>query len=301
MCTMWPCEVVEPLPFVEFGFDIDVILIAKELIELLLIGSMRSFHLAVQLRRTTFDVGVSNTFVFNVPMDFRQEFMAIVSSNFANAEKKLVNDMIDEVDRVCLRVFVVDLECPDKCRIVDCGVLEPTHLLAAFPFKGQKFDVYLDVMTRYLFLIPFGVQFTHPRTSGQAVEAVTSEGAINPGIRDFDVVIARQVPNDPNMPQMILAAQIQNFLDDLRRCLIGGIFRNWLGLLQVHFSMLLIGIPPPLYRQALRAMPIFSACWSTLSLRRMSRSSFVMKTSSTPNRGIYRKCPESPYISTGFA
>ena len=24
-----------------------------------------------------------------------------------------------------------------------------------------------------------------------------------------------------------------------------------------------------------------------------------MKTSSTPNRGIYRKCPESPYISTG--
>ena len=30
----------------------------------------------------------------------------------------------------------------------------------------------------------------------------------------------------------------------------------------------------------------------------MSRSSFVMKTSSIPNQGIYRKCHESPYIST---
>ena len=30
----------------------------------------------------------------------------------------------------------------------------------------------------------------------------------------------------------------------------------------------------------------------------MSRSSFVMNTSSIPNQGIYRKCPESPYIFT---
>ena len=29
-----------------------------------------------------------------------------------------------------------------------------------------------------------------------------------------------------------------------------------------------------------------------------SRSSFVMNTSSIPNQGIYRKCPQSPYIST---
>jgi hypothetical protein len=31
----------------------------------------------------------------------------------------------------------------------------------------------------------------------------------------------------------------------------------------------------------------------------MSRSSFVMNTSSIPNQGIYRKCPKRPYISTG--
>ena len=36
----------------------------------------------------------------------------------------------------------------------------------------KPFDLDLDMMTRNLFLIPLGVQFTHPRAPGQSIEAV---------------------------------------------------------------------------------------------------------------------------------
>lgn len=62
-----------------------------------------------------------------------QAVVRAVRSNFAVAERELLNDMINEVDRVWLRVLVVDFKRPDTCRIVDCRVLEPAHLLAAFP------------------------------------------------------------------------------------------------------------------------------------------------------------------------
>ena len=111
-----------------------------------------------------------------------------------------------EMDRVYLRVFVVDLKCPDTGRIIDCGVLEAAHLLAAFPFKGQELDVYLDVVSWNLLLIALGVQFPHARASGQSIEAVASENAIYASIGNFDPMIARQIPNDPDGPQVILAA-----------------------------------------------------------------------------------------------
>lgn len=226
MRAVWPCEVVKPLPFVEFGFEIDVPFVTKKLIEFLLIRSVRALHFPVELWRSTFDVGVSNALVFDMPMEFGLELVAIVSSNFANSERKLLDDMINEVDRVCLRVFVVDLKCPDTCRIVDCCVLEPAYLFATFPLKGQELDVYLDVVTWNLLLISLGVKLSHACASGQSVEAVAPENAVDPSIRDLDVVIARQVPNDPNGPQVILAAQIQNLSDDLGRRLISRVLRN---------------------------------------------------------------------------
>lgn len=102
-------EVVEPLPFVQFGFEVDVTFVTEQLIELLLIGTVGPLDLAVQLRRSTLYVGMPDPKIFNMPMEFRLELMAIVSPNFANAERELLNDMINEIDRICLRVLVVDL------------------------------------------------------------------------------------------------------------------------------------------------------------------------------------------------
>lgn len=172
MGTVWPCEVVKPLPFAELGFEIDVAFVTEQLVKFLLIGTVRPLDFAVELWRASLDVGVSNALVLYMPMEFCLEFMAIVSSNFANTERKLLNDVVNEVDRVCLRVFVVDLKCPDTCCIVDCCVLEPADHLAAFPLKGQELDVYLDVMARNLFLISLSVKLSHACASGQSIEPV---------------------------------------------------------------------------------------------------------------------------------
>ena len=59
---------------------------------------------------------------------------------------------------------------------------------------------------RHPFLIAFGVQLTHSRASGQPVETIALEDAVNPCIRDFDAVIALEIPDDPDGPEVILAA-----------------------------------------------------------------------------------------------
>ena len=116
-------EVVEALPFVQFRLQIDIAFIAEELIKFLLVGSVGSLNFAIELWRAPLDVGMSNALVLYMPLEFGLELVAIVSSNFANAERKLLNDMINEVDRVCLCVFVIDLQSPDARCVVDCCVL----------------------------------------------------------------------------------------------------------------------------------------------------------------------------------
>jgi len=68
----------------------------------LLIRSVGSLNFAIELWRAPFDVGVSDALVLDIPMELGLELMAIVSPNVANAERKLLNDMINEVDRVSL-------------------------------------------------------------------------------------------------------------------------------------------------------------------------------------------------------
>mgnify|MGYP001804730901 CR=1 FL=1 len=75
-------------------------------------------------------------------------------------------------------MFVVHLKCADTGRIIDCGLLEAAHFLAALPFKDQELDVYLDVMSWNLLLMAFGVQFPHAGAFGQSFEAVAPENAV---------------------------------------------------------------------------------------------------------------------------
>ena len=68
-------EVVEALPLGQFGLQIDVILVAEELVELLLIGSVRPLYLAIELGRAWLDVSVTDALVFDVPVEFCLELM----------------------------------------------------------------------------------------------------------------------------------------------------------------------------------------------------------------------------------
>ena len=100
-------KVVDALPFVEFSLQIDVTFVAEKLVELLLIGTVRSFDFTIELRGAPFDVGVPDPEIFYMPMEFGLKFVTVVGPHLANAEWKLFDDMINEVDGVCLRMLLV--------------------------------------------------------------------------------------------------------------------------------------------------------------------------------------------------
>lgn len=178
------------------------------------------------LRRASFDVGMPDTRVFDMPMELGLELVAIICAHLSNAERKLFDDVINKIDCVCLYMFLVDLEGANSGCIVDRCVLETTDLFAAFFFEGQKLNVHLNVMSWHLLLIAFGVHLAHSCASGQPVEAVALEDTVDASIRDFDAVIARQIPHNPYWPKVILTPQIQHFLDDLSWGLIGRVLRD---------------------------------------------------------------------------
>lgn len=175
-------EVVEALPFVEFSLQVDVTFVAEKLIELLLIGTVGSFDFAIELRGAPFDVGVPDPEIFDMPMELGLEFVTIIRAHLANAKRELFDDVVNEVDRVCLRMLLVDLEGANSGCIIDRRVLEPADLFAAFSFEGQKLNVHLNVMSWHLLLITFSVQLAHSCTSGQPVKAVSLEDAVNPSV-----------------------------------------------------------------------------------------------------------------------
>ena len=108
MRTMRPVEVVKAFPFIQFSFKINYPFVAKQLVKFLSIRSMRPLHFAVQLRRTTFDVGVPDAKIFDMPMEFSLKLMAVVGSDLSDTERKLIDDVINEVNGIGLGVFLVD-------------------------------------------------------------------------------------------------------------------------------------------------------------------------------------------------
>ena len=115
---------------------------------------------------------MSDPLIFNVPVEFGLEFMAVFSAYFKYSNGKLFDDVIDEADGVCLGVFLVDFEGSDPGRIIDGGILEPTHLFVSFSFEGQKLNINLALMAGHLFVVSFGVQLAHPCASWKSIEAV---------------------------------------------------------------------------------------------------------------------------------
>jgi hypothetical protein len=52
-------------------------------------------------------------------------------------------------------------------------------------------------------------------------------------------VIAREIPDDPDRPEVVFAAQEEDLVDDLRRCLVGRVFWDGLGIDEPGFASLL--------------------------------------------------------------
>lgn len=64
--------------------------------------------------------------------------MAVVDSDFADAERELVGDIIDGVDGVRLVVALVDLDDPHSRGVIDGRELIALDLLALFFLKVRN-------------------------------------------------------------------------------------------------------------------------------------------------------------------
>ena len=98
--------------------------------------------------------------------------MPIVGADFLDPKRELLDDMINEVDRVGLRVFKVDSKCPDPRRVVDRGILEASNILTPLSNESQELNVHLDVMSRHLLVVAFCVDLAHTRTPRKPVDAM---------------------------------------------------------------------------------------------------------------------------------
>ena len=145
---MWSVDVVELLPSGELLGEIDVIGVLEELVELELVGEMRALHLAVQVRAPRLDVDVPHAEVLDVPVELRLPFMATIRSDGVDPKGKLLDHVIDEVDRALLIVPLVDLQRANSSSIIDGRELITADLAVVHSSQVEKLHVYLDLMAR---------------------------------------------------------------------------------------------------------------------------------------------------------
>ena len=139
-----------------------------------------------------------------------------MSADRVDPKGELLNKVINEVTGIRLVVPGVDFEGAYPSRIVDRGVLIPFCCLFVFIQKLQKLNINLYVMTRHLFLIPLGVNFTSAHIARKTVKAQSTQSSVDGGVTNPNIMITLQVPDDANRPQVILATQVNDLGNNLR-------------------------------------------------------------------------------------
>ena len=181
---MGPTEVVEVLPLGQPLLQIDIALVAQELIELLLIRAMGTLDFPVQLWGAGLDVDVLDTLVREVPMKQRLELMAAVGAHRVNTEGKRPDHVVCEGDGVLLCVSPVDAERADPSGIIDRRVLVATDSLPGWPLEREELHVDLHVMPRDLFGLAMGRHGAPAYAIGQTMQPVAPQNAVDGGVRD---------------------------------------------------------------------------------------------------------------------
>ena len=101
---------------------------------------MGTLDLAVELWGSALDIGMADALILDMPVELGLELMPVVGPDLLDAERELFDDVINEVDRVGVCVFVVDLERPDAGSVIDSGILEPPDFLTALASEGEELD-----------------------------------------------------------------------------------------------------------------------------------------------------------------
>lgn len=138
-----------------------------------------------------------------VPVEQCLELLTIVGADLLNAEREPLDDIVDEVDGVCLRVQAIDLQGPDACRVVDGCVLEPPDWFAGPGLEIDELDIDLDVMPRHLLLVAAPrLYLTHATAGRQTIQPVALQNAVAALCRDAQALVAAQVPTDAKGPEV---------------------------------------------------------------------------------------------------
>jgi hypothetical protein len=99
-------------------------------------------------------------------------------------------------------------------------------------------------MARNLFVVTLGMDLSQAGATRQAIDPMPLKNARDSRVRDLDVVVSCQVPNDPHRAEMVLASQMKNLLLNLNWCAIGMPLWDWWLVDQRFFTAFPIGRPP---------------------------------------------------------
>tara|TARA_B110000467_G_scaffold119955_1_gene111218 strand:- start:417 stop:623 length:207 start_codon:yes stop_codon:yes gene_type:complete len=64
--------------------------------------------------------------------------VTVVSPDFSNADRKVLNDVVNAIDGVGLHVFIKDLERANPDRVISRNILKSTHFFSNFSFKQRN-------------------------------------------------------------------------------------------------------------------------------------------------------------------
>ena len=179
---------------------------------------------------------MTNALVLDMPVELGLKLVAIIGSHFFDAERELGDDIVDEGDGIGLIVALIDFESPDAGCIVNGGVLITLDRFVIFVREGQELNIDLDLVAGDLFLIPDGVNFAQPRSAWQLAYPIAFEDTINTCAIYLDVMVAGEIPDDANRPEMVSLAQMHNLLDNFWRCSVDRVLGNRLLVDQSSFT-----------------------------------------------------------------
>ena len=102
-----------------------------------------------------------------------------ICADRADAKRELVDDVIDKIKGIRLRVAAIDFKCASAGRVIDGRLLEAPDLLSTFFPEGQEFNVNLNRMAGSLFMVAFGRDLSYARPTRETVEAMPFQDAVN--------------------------------------------------------------------------------------------------------------------------
>jgi hypothetical protein len=226
-----------------------IVLVGEELIELLLVGSVGSLHLPIELWSPRFDVHMAHPLVRDVPVEQRLELMSAIGSDRVDPEGELLNDILDEVDGILLGVAPIDLQRANTGGVINGRILEAADLPAVLSLERQELDIDLDVMTGHLLGVAMGMHRTSPHSARKPVHPMPAQDAVHAGIGDLHPVVALEIPDDANGPQVVGAAQMEDLLDNLGRRTQLEVDRTRLLVHQTLIPVGLVGLLPEVERR----------------------------------------------------